>query len=344
MTSRVKRWLRPWLGPWRELAAFRRRRAPMRVDAPLPGGGLDAVVLDGNGLLAAAGWCTDLSAFERALRLRVNGEVRPPSHVFRVPRPEVEGVDGSTHGFLGAVAEWVLDPCASTRSVAVLVEGREAATLAVPPTPTTPYGHLHLHQRVEGRDGIYRFGPPNSVVSDEVLYLARRLPPPILDFGCGAGALVRALRREGIEAYGLEIDDARIRQHLLADVTPYVTLYDGTLPAPFADRRFASVACSEVLEHIPGPQAALAEMVRLATRAVFITVPDMSAIPRGFSHGVVPWHLLESTHVNFFTQHSLQALLAPHASRIDMSRLGLVQCDRMQFYSSLAAVARLDHA
>lgn len=61
-------------------------------------------------------------------------------------------------------------------------------------------------------------------------------------------------------------------------------------------------------------------------------------------HGVVPWHLLESTHVNFFTQHSLHALLAPHASRIDMSRLGLVQCDRMHFYSSLAAVARLDHA
>lgn len=316
----------------------------MRVDAALPGGRLDAVVRTEDGLLAAGGWCTDLSAFDRALRLRVNGEVRPPSHVFRVPRPEVEGRDGSPDGFLGAVAEWVLDPCASTRSVALLVEGREAVTLALPPTPATPYRHLHMHHRVEGRDGIYMFGPPSPVVSDEVLYLARRLPPPLLDFGCGAGALVRALRREGIEAYGLEIDDARIRQHLLEDVKPYVTLYDGALPAPFADGRFASVACSEVLEHIPGPQAALAEMVRLASSAVFITVPDMSAIPRGFSHGVVPWHLLESTHVNFFTQHSLHALLAPHASRIDMSRLGLVQCDRMHFYSSLAAVARLDHA
>jgi 2-polyprenyl-3-methyl-5-hydroxy-6-metoxy-1,4-benzoquinol methylase len=192
-----------------------------------------------------------------------------------------------------------------------------------------------------GRDGIYGFGPPSPVVSEEVLYLARTLPAPVLDFGCGAGALICALRRYGIEAYGLELDGDRIRDSLLAEARPFVRLYDGTLPSAFADRQFRSVVCSEVLEHIRGPEAVLAELARLASEAVMITVPDMSGIPRGFPHHVVPWHLLESTHVNFFTQHSLAALLAPYADDVEFSRLGAVQCDRLLYYDSLAARVRL---
>jgi hypothetical protein len=82
----------------------------------------------------------------------------------------------------------------------------------------------------------------------------------------------------------------------------------------------------------------VAELARLASDRLFVTVPDMSAIPRGYHHGVVPWHLLESTHVNFFTQASLEALLAPTATRVEIARIGQVVCDRMSYYTSLAAV------
>jgi hypothetical protein len=339
MMSLARRWLRPWLAPLRELRDFRARRAPLRVDAPLAGGGrVDAVVRSDAGLVSVHGWARDLGAFERAVLLRVSGEDRAPTLVFRVPRPDVEGVSGPGNGFRGAVAEWVLEPHAASRTAGLVIEGRTVATLTLPRLDAVPYGHLHTHTVPLGRGDIYAFGAPNRVVSDEVLSLARQLPPPVLDFGCGAGALVAALRREGVEAYGLEIDDARIRHHLLEEAKPFVTLYDGAMPAPFANGQFASVACSEVLEHIPGPHAAVAEMARLAARAMLVTVPDMSAIPRGYPHAVVPWHLLESTHVNFFTQASLHAVLAPHAARVEMSRLGLVQCDRLQFYSSLAAL------
>jgi hypothetical protein len=64
----------------------------------------------------------------------------------------------------------------------------------------------------------------------------------------------------------------------------------------------------------------------------------MSAVPRGYRHGVVPWHLLESTHVNFFTQASLESLLAPIASRMEMARFGQVTCDRLSYYTNLAAI------
>jgi hypothetical protein len=76
--------------------------------------------------------------------------------------------------------------------------------------------------------------------------------------------------------------------------------------------------------------------VRLASEALLITVPDMSAIPRGFPHGVVPWHLLEATHINFFTQHSLEATFAPFATRMEPMRLHPVQCGRLHFFCNLA--------
>ncbi len=340
MKALLKRAVRPYIRSLREYRAFRQRRAPEPVSIPVAGGRIDAVVVQVDGVVSAMGWGPSLEAFEHALALRLGSEVRPPSHAFRVPRPDVEPASGSA-GFLGAVAEWVLEPHDTARQAMLVVEGRDAFPLRIPVLAATPYGALHTATQILGRDGLYGSGAPVHAVSDEIVTLARRLPQPILDFGCGGGALVRALRREGIEISGLELDDDRIRQHLLDEVKPFVTLYDGTLPAPFPDKQFASVVSSEVLEHIPGPHAALAEMARLARRTLLITVPDMSAIPRGYAHTVVPWHLLEATHVNFFTQHSLARALAPHATLVEFARIGAVQCDRMLYYSSLAATATL---
>lgn len=312
----------------------------MRLDLPLAGGHLDELIVR-DGVVAALGWGPDLAAFERALTLRLGDrEAHLPTHAFRVPRPDVERVFPKAAGFSGAVAEWILEPHAAC-SATLLVDGRPIHAFRLPALSDTPFGHLHTLPDIVGRDQIYGSGPPVHVVSDEVLYLARVLPPPILDFGCGGGALVRALRREGIEAYGLELDDDRIRGHLLDEARPWVTLYDGSFPSPFPARRFASVVSSEVLEHIPNPESALAEMARLATNTVMITVPDMSCIPRGYPHGVVPWHLLESTHVNFFTQHSLLQALRHFAADVEVSRIGLREAGQLRFYTSLVAVARL---
>jgi len=197
---------------------------------------------------------------------------------------------------------------------------------------------LRNERRVLHRQDIYSSGPPIPEASIAVLELTRHLPGPVLDFGCGAGALVRALRSEGVDAYGLELDDERIRYHLLDDTRPWVTLYDGRLPTPFRDGQFRSVCCSEVIEHLPDPVAAVEELARLASERVVVTVPDMSAIPRGYHHGIVPWHLLEATHLNFFTQSSLELLLTPIARKIEMARFGQVRCDHVSYFTNLAAV------
>jgi SAM-dependent methyltransferase len=339
----VNRRFRRWLGPIREYRAFRQRRSPRALGIPLSGGAIDVIEVGSGGLVTVEGWCADLSAFEQALRLQCDGAAHAPTHVYRVPRPDLD-VTTTSPGFAGAVAEWALPARASAAAAALLVNGGEALAFTLPPMAPPPYGILHTHPAILGRQDVYCVGPPVPEVSHEVLRLARQLPAPILDLGCGAGALVCALRREGIEAYGLELDEERITSHLMEAARPFVTLYDGALPSPFAAGQFASVVCSEVLEHLPDAHAALIEMARLARTRLLITVPDMSAIPRGFAHGVVPWHLLEASHVNFFTQHSLAAALAPHASGVEFLRFGSVRCDRLAFNNTLAAVATVAHA
>lgn len=188
------------------------------------------------------------------------------------------------------------------------------------------------------REDVYSSGLPSPEVHPEILAFARRLPGPVLDLGCGSGALVRELVRNGIEATGLELDRPEIQQSIRSDVEARIRLYDGRFPTPFRDRDFASVVCSEVLEHIPALADALGEIDRLARNAALVTVPDMSAIPLLWRHHVVPWHLLEATHVNFFTQRSLEAVLQPLFRNVRMSRMGEFQVNGTRVYTSLVAL------
>lgn len=95
----------------------------------------------------------------------------------------------------------------------------------------------------------------------------------------------------------------------------------------------------EVLEHVPNPDAMLREVARVASRRFLVTVPDISAIPRCASQQVVPWHLLEATHVNFFNAVSLRALLERYFRVEELFWLHPVQVNRMSYFTSVAALA-----
>jgi ubiquinone/menaquinone biosynthesis C-methylase UbiE len=183
-------------------------------------------------------------------------------------------------------------------------------------------------------------GPPPDTVLPEVLDIASSLPAPVLDFGCGSGALVSALRVRGKESVGLELSSNPFLASLLPEVKPHVILYDGSLPLPFADGRFQSAIAVEVLEHIADYEAIVAELARVTVNQVVLTVPDISAIPMGFNQRVVPWHLLEATHINFFTQPALEALLHRHFPHVDMYRIGPTVVNGAKWFCSLIAVCR----
>jgi len=96
-----------------------------------------------------------------------------------------------------------------------------------------------------------------------------------LDVGCNLGFAVEAARRLGLEAEGIDVDDAALA--LAAETFPGARFQTMTVQAMAATgRRFATVYCSEVLEHvrdIRGFAAALAALVDDGG-VLFLTTPD----------------------------------------------------------------------
>jgi len=82
---------------------------------------------------------------------------------------------------------------------------------------------------------------------------------PILDAGCGTGLNLRHLP-EG--STGVDINPRNVE--LLQTRLPNHTIVEGDVEAlPFADASFGTVLCTEVIEHIPDPSAALVKVEHL---------------------------------------------------------------------------------
>ncbi|MBD3410533.1 MAG: methyltransferase domain-containing protein [Ignavibacteriales bacterium] len=94
------------------------------------------------------------------------------------------------------------------------------------------------------------------------------LPDPngtrLIDLGCGAGGYTLALLELGLDATGVEIDDAKVEEfrRRAPDRADRVTLAD-LADAPFPDASFDAALLNEVIEHAPDERAALAEARRL---------------------------------------------------------------------------------
>ena len=295
-------------------------------------GQVDELNIEPCGLARIHGWSLDLSAKLPAPRLFAGSTEVPLLHRYRYYRPDV-GID---QPLAGVAFEYQLP--LSTRFVRVDMGSDGNREFPVSALYQADYGGLLGERRVLKRHEIYGFGPPTPVISDDVRRLMPLMQGRTLDFGCGAGALVAELRTRDTDAYGLELDRPLIRDHLRHDIAPYIALYDGG-KAPFPDNHFDCVTSFEVIEHINDYEFSLAEIARLAPMAIF-SVPDIAVIPLCHRHNVVPWHLLEATHVNFFTETSFREALAKHYSDIEFGRASPVSINGMTFYISLLAICR----
>ena len=261
---------------------------------------------------------------------------------FMTYRPDLAKSFSSNNQFCGLVIEYLLHTSRQqeiseieiTFNNEMVFQSYEKITLSIP-----HYDGLFSEKKILHRDNIYGYGPPALVVGQEVQYLSKFLISPVIDFGCGSGALVKILRAEGFEAFGIEIKRQPVIDALIENAAPYITLYDGQIPLPYANNAFESGICYEVLEHVDNYETVIAELARIIRKRLIITVPDISAIPLLHRHNVVPWHLLESTHLNFFTQSSLSDLLKKYFSRVELFRINPSVINGTQFYTNLVAIA-----
>lgn len=257
-------------------------------------------------ILLVRGWSDSVRDPNIALEMR-DGRILAPDFLFRVSRPDVAAALRSSNRYCGFVAEFLLAERGPPRKV--IVDGRyfEIENPEQYGSVKPHYSGLLNTQRIWRRDNIYGSGPPLDANPD-ILEIAAQLSGPVLDFGCGNGDLVAKLRASGTAAFGIELDREQIRATLKLEASSFVKLYNGELPLPYEDGEFASALSSEVLEHIDRVDLYAAELARVARQTIFVTVPDMLSIPLSHGTGTVPWHLLENTHINFFTARSMTAL------------------------------------
>jgi len=316
------------------------------INHRLAAGYVDTLSIEPCGLIRLAGW-TFASSPEllASLELELPSGVRAPCQVFRTFRPDVAAQHGPSALRSGFCAEFLIWDESVTAIRVFCREGRARNKICEAPVAAfsferPAYEGLFHETRPLRRAQIYGTGPPVNVVVSEIALLIDEFEGDVLDFGCGAGALVRALHSRGRTAYGLELDRGDIRHSLRDDVISTVRLYDGSFPAPFPSKSFDTLVAVEVIEHIEDYCAALKEMARLTRDRLILTTPDMSAIPLLYPHQAIPWHLLEATHVSFFTQNSLAAALNGLFDSVEIMRIGPNTINGTLYYTSLLAVCR----
>lgn len=147
--------------------------------------------------------------------------------------------------------------------------------------------------------------------------LARTAPQTVLDAGCGEGFVTRFLREQNADwdLTGVDVSKAAIRyarRQSGADVQYEVgDLYD----LPFADGAFDTVLCSEVLEHLDRPAEALAEVRRVASRAVVLSVPREPYFRWLNNLGRVLGLSPDPGHVNFWNERAFRQFVSQHLHR-----------------------------
>lgn len=100
-------------------------------------------------------------------------------------------------------------------------------------------------------------------------------PSSILDVGCGEGVVTERLARlTGVTTVGVDLGDETLQAEWAERDAALVSFQPASVyELPFDDASFECVCALEVLEHLERPQDALAEMSRVAARAVLVSVP-----------------------------------------------------------------------
>jgi SAM-dependent methyltransferase len=105
---------------------------------------------------------------------------------------------------------------------------------------------------------------------------ATAAPESVLDVGCGEGVLTLewAERLGDRRVVGIDLDDPGLRAEWASRSRPNLEFRaEEATSLSFRDDEFDLAAAIEVLEHVPSPEATLAEMARVARRWLLVSVP-----------------------------------------------------------------------
>lgn len=197
-------------------------------------------------------------------------------------------------------------------------------------TPTAAPGTAG-EQAVPTGNTFDKYGSTSPVVKrlmagferDMVELLDRARPASILDVGCGEGVLTEkwAERLGGGRVVGLDLDDPKLKQEWERRSQPNLEFRTGLGDQlPYSDGEFEAASAMEVLEHVPDPEAVVAEMARVASGWLLVSVPREPLwrflnVARGAylrELGNTPGHL------NHWSKRGLARLLRRHGEIVEL--------------------------
>jgi SAM-dependent methyltransferase len=136
------------------------------------------------------------------------------------------------------------------------------------------------------------------------LIVARASPGALLDVGAGAGFLVEAARRWGIDAIGVDASPEALRVARSRHSEAPVVEADAAGPLPFEDEAFTAVVLNQVIEHLGISKARLAleEAFRVLQPGGLLVLTSPSAANRKEARA-------DPTHVHVFQPSDLRGLV-----------------------------------
>jgi 2-polyprenyl-3-methyl-5-hydroxy-6-metoxy-1,4-benzoquinol methylase len=196
-------------------------------------------------------------------------------------------------------------------------------------TPAAPGVTVDAEGTVTGNT-YDKYGSTNPVVRRLMSGFERTLdelfaqadPQSLLDVGCGEGVLTHkwAQRLAGRRVVGIDLDDPLLHEEWKQRTAPnleYLVMKAERMP--FEDGEFDVASAIEVLEHVPDPEHTVAEMARVASGHLLVSVPR-EPLWRGLNMargaylkdlGNTPGHL------NHWSKRSFVSLLSRHGEVVE---------------------------
>jgi len=137
---------------------------------------------------------------------------------------------------------------------------------------------------------------------------AHPAPGAVLDIGCGRGLMLYGLARRGWRTVGVEMSEAASRH--AREVLGLDVRVGDLAGCEFPSASFDVVTLFHVLEHLPDPDAALAEARRVITPdgRLLVEVPNFGSLQSQLTGGK-GFHLDAPRHLFHFTRAALLQLL-----------------------------------